>query len=176
MNKHSEYMKSGYILIAILTLLISCSVEKVTGQKYLRWVGDIEHDPEIDMTDFILCNGDENVRQYFNMYEGMQIEGEKIKIETLFNEKYQPVNINESGWIRVRFIVNCEGHAGRYRIIQSDENYQERPFDKRISGQLLELTKSLDRWKVLSVDSQPVDYYQYLIFKMKNGEIEKIMP
>ena len=169
-------MKYGYLLITLLTLILSCSTEKVTGQKYLRWVGDIEHDPEIDMTSFTLCNGEEYVRQYFNMYEGMQIEGEKIKIESHFKEEYKPVDVNESGWIRIRFIVNCNGHTGRFRIIESDENYKERPFDKRIIEQLLELTKSLEGWKVLSVDSQPVDYYQYLIFKMKNGEIEKIMP
>lgn len=169
-------MKYSYLILALLILLLSCSTEKVTGQKYLRWVGDIEHDTEIDSEEFVLCHGEENVRQYFNMYEGMQIEGEKIKIESHFKEKYQPVAVNESGWIRIRFIVNCNGHTGRFRIIESDENYKERPFDKRISDQLLELTKSLVGWKILSVDSQPVDYYQYLIFKMKNGEIEKIMP
>jgi hypothetical protein len=167
-----------YRLIHFFALLsfLSCSIEKETGQKYLRWVGDIEYDSTIDGNEFKICNPVNNVRQYFNMSEGLQIEGEKIKIVKYFENNYQPINNDESGWIRVRFIVNCKGETGSYRIIESDENYQERAFDLRISQQIFQLTKSLSGWKVLEFEGIPVDYYQYLVFKISNGKIEKIMP
>lgn len=166
-----------YFFILALTLsLYSCATEKTTGQKYLRWVGDIEHNPEIDDKNFVLCHGENNFRQYFNMSQGMQYEGEKTAIVNYFKEKYKPVNIQESGWVRIRFIVNCQGKSSRFRMIEADENYRERPFDKQISQQLLSLTQSLKGWKIITFEDEPVDYYQYLVFKIQDGNIEKIMP
>ena len=169
-------MKFSYFIFVILTLLASCSIERKTSQDYLRWVGDIEHDASVDRADFELCHGDKHVRQYFNMQQGLQIEGEKEKIEQYFLAHYKPVDLDQSGWIRIRFIVNCQGETGRFRMLESDDEYQERPFDRRISEQIMALTKSLEGWKVLKMDGDPVDYYQYLIFKIRGGEIEKIMP
>jgi len=40
----------------------------------------------------------------------------------------------------------------------------------------MRITKSLSGWKILPNDEAPTDYYQYLIFKIKNGEIIEIMP
>ena len=169
-------MKYRIIQLCAFISLLSCSIERDIGQKYLRWVGDIEHDTTFDGNDFKICNGENNVRQYFNMSEGLQIEGEKIKISKHFIENYQPIETNESGWIRVRFIVNCKGETGRFRMIESDENYLKRPFDIQISKQIFQFTKSLYGWKVLKIENQSVDYYQYLVFKISNGNIEKIMP
>lgn len=145
-------------------------------QPYPRWVGDISHDPNIDEENFKLCHGDDHIYQYFNMQRGLQFEGEKIAVERYFLKNYQPVKTNQSGWIRVRFIVNCKGETGRFRMLESDENYKERPFDKKISKQLVTLSKALKGWKIQTKDDEPIDYYQYLIFKIKNGEIEKVMP
>ncbi|NOT37972.1 MAG: hypothetical protein HOP11_11390 [Saprospiraceae bacterium] len=164
------------IIIFAFASLLSCSVNKKPEQKYLRWVGDIEHDSSVDGNDFKLCNTENDVRQYFNMYKGLQIEGEKKMILKHFIENYQPVKTKESGWIRVRFIVNCKGETGRFRMIESDENYQERTFDSKISKQIFQLTKSLQGWKPQKDDGKSVDYYQYLVFKISNGNIEKIMP
>ena len=61
-------------------------------------------------------------------------------------------------------------------MIEADENYRERPFDKQISQQLLALTQSLKGWKIITFEDNPVDYYQYLVFKIQDGNIEKIMP
>lgn len=169
-------MKYRYLVFYFLTIIFSCSIEKKTEQKYLRWVGDIEGDKNEEKNGFNVCYGDENIRQYFNMGEDLQFEGEKSNLVNYFVNHYKPVVINQSGWIRVRFIVNCHGESGRFRMIESDEDYKERPFDNRISKQLFELTKSLRGWKVLKFKDEPVDYYQYIIFKINNGNIEKIMP
>lgn len=168
-------MKYTYYLFFCL-VLYGCATEKGSGQKYLRWVGDIEHDDTLDAKNFTLCNGDQKVLQYFNMSQGMKFDGEKIAIERYFYHHYKPVNVGQSGWIRIRFIVNCQGQTGRFRMMQADENYKERAFNIRISDQLMEQTKSLKGWQIQSEDGKSVDYYQYLIFKINNGNIEKILP
>lgn len=170
-------MDFKHSLIVLSIALLSCnSTEKDKAQTYSRWVGDIAHDPEMDDEHFQPCHGDDLIFQYFNMRQGLQFEGEKIAIERYFAKNYQPVETDQSGWVRVRFIVNCEGETGRFRVLESDENYKERPFDKRISDQLLKLSKNLNGWKIQSKDNQPIDYYQYLLFKIKKGKIENVMP
>jgi len=167
------------IFLSLAIVLLSCQseTEKNQQEKYLRWVGDIEKNKQKDETDFELCDGDESVYQYFHFGEGPVYNGEKPKIFTHFESKYKPIlGDEESGFIRIRFIVNCEGQAGRFRVLESDENYQEKEFNTTIVSQLLNLTKEIDQWEVFYRNEKPVDYYMYLIFKVKNGQLIEILP
>ena len=73
-------------------------------------------------------------------------------------------------------MVNCEGEAGRYRVMASDFDYQEKRFDKRIVNQLLELTKKIGKWPQKKYRSLYGDYYMYLIFKIKDGQLIEVLP
>ena len=146
-------------------------------QKYKRWVGDIIQNDQSDISDFKVCNGYDKILQYFHLGEGPVYSGEKFKILNTFKSKYRPiVDKNENGLIRIRFIVNCQGKAGRFRILQSDFNYQEKEFDEKIIRQLLEITKAIDNWEVFQINEVPIDYYTYLIFKIKDGQLTEILP
>ncbi|MGL4629975.1 MAG: hypothetical protein ACRCVT_02120 [Leadbetterella sp.] len=79
--------------------------------------------------------------------------------------------------IRIRFIVNYKGQTDRFRLIAMDENYKEKVFASSITEQLVKITKSLKGWGLMKYDStHTFDYYQYLIFKMENGQIKEILP
>ncbi len=161
-----------FFILLFFCGLLGCS----SGQPPFRWVGDIDPNPKLDNPNFLLCHSENDVRQYFNMSKGLSFEGEKPAIIRYFEKNYKPVDVLESGWIRVRFIVNCKGQSGRFRMLESDENYKERPFDKKISNQIFTLTTQLSGWKILEEKSEAVDYYQYLLFKIKDGQIVKILP
>ena len=163
------------IIIIAIVLLAGCT-RSGQDSKYLRWVGDAEFDPEMDAADFQLCGSEKWVQQYLHFGQGLQYEGEKTALRKRFKEAYLPVETAQSGWIRIRFIVNCQGQTGRFRMIGSDLDYQEQTFDERITGQLLKITQSLDGWAVLSKNGKPRDYYQYLIFKINNGNLIDILP
>lgn len=173
-------MKKSYLLIILLfSILYGCQTDKKISekQKYLRWVGDIEYNDQIDNIDFKVCNGDDNILQYFNLGEGPVYNGEKSKILNTFKSNYKPISgKKENGLIRIRFIVNCEGKAGRFRVLQSDFDYQEKEFNKKIVSQLLNTTKEIENWEVFYRNEVPVDYYMYLIFKIKEGQLTEILP
>ncbi|MCH7408637.1 hypothetical protein MM239_04465 [Belliella sp. DSM 111904] len=164
------------LLMLIVFGLFSCNAKTEFKPEYLRHIGDIVTDSSLDDADFELCGEEDAVLQYFNFGDSDKYEGERIAIYDYFQEHYQPVSIDESGWIRVRFIVNCHWQTGRFRMIESDENYNERPFDKAISNQILELTKSLKGWIGYENEERGLDYYQYLVFKIKNGSIVEMLP
>lgn len=172
-------MKSKILFFVIFsTCFLGCSTKEHHKKvEYLRWVGDSVFRSDIDSETFSACHGDENIYQYFNLSQGPEYLNEKPALEVSFKNAFKPVvGKNQNGMIRIRFVVNCEGHAGRFRLLQSDFNYQETIFDKAITMQLLEITKSIRDWQVFYKNEKPIDYYQYLIFKIEDGQIKEILP
>ena len=157
--------------------LISLAQENsTTKSEYPNYVGDIEFNSEIDNKDFELCNAI-HIFQYFNTGDGLVYEGEKLAIEKEFAEKYKSeITKNETGLIRINFVVNCKGKTDRFRLISMGENYQEKVFAKSITDQLMSITKNLKGWKGKKYREKEIDYYQYLIFKMENGQLKEILP
>ena len=164
--------KIHLVIFFSFSILLSCKKEKKN-----LWVGDIEKNIKIDNPDFKLCNGELKVFQYFNVGNGPVYNGEKSTLLKEFYLKYNPISdASQNGLIRIRFIVNCRGEAGRFRILQSNLNYEEIEFDKKIVSQLLKITKGIKKWEILKFKKNPVDYYMYLIFKIKDGRITEILP
>jgi hypothetical protein len=170
-------MKNHLFLIALLIHLVAFSQnKKVIENAYPNMIGDIEYDEKIDNPNFVLCDSN-NIHQYFNDSKGFEFEGEKIALEKIFFEKYQSKNIeSESGLIRIRFVVNCYGETSRFRLTSMDENYIQKKFEESITNQLVEITKELKGWKPKIYRGSKTDYYQYLIFKIDNGQLKEILP
>lgn len=165
------------VLILIL-LCFSCKSEKrvTTKAAYLRHVGDAQQDSLVDHPNFKICY-DNYVMQYFNFSDGPQYVGEKITLLKIFKAQYKPkTDPTQNGSIRIRFIVNCEGHSGRFRILQADSDFKETKFNNTIVSQLLEITKGIKTWEIIYNEDEPMDYYMYLIFKIKDGHITDILP
>ena len=57
-----------------------------------------------------------------------------------------------------------------------NENYEEKVFDKSITDKLLSIAKNLKGWKGKRIREKEIDYYQYLIFKIENGQLKEILP
>lgn len=169
-------MKTALLSVLSLSLLWSCAPPPKEAVKK-RYVDDIVHDSQRDAEGFELCHGDANVIQYFNDGRGLEYEGGKPAIVDAVQRAYDPSKAaKESGLVRVRFIVNCKGESGRFRLLGMDEQYQEKVFSTSITDQLIAITKGLDGWKVKQLNDKARDYYQYLIFKLEKGSIVKILP
>lgn len=168
-------------LIGLLSLiLLSCGTPKQLTQKtdYPANVGDIEFDEALDDTSFHRCHPEKYTVQYFNFSDGFQFEGEKDSLDRIFHSRYVPYKKkNQNGYVRIRFVVNCKNESGMFRLLTSDFDYQPFQFNPKITDQLMAITKSLNHWKPLSDEQNgPRDYYQYLIFRIEEGEIKEIMP
>ena len=167
-------------ILTFLLILISSSVFSQTERlknEYPKTVGDIEFDPKTDNKNFVICQDDFNYSfQYFDL-EGFSYEGEKLAIENEFRKSYDSKKVKkESGLVRIRFIINCQGKTDRFRILSVDENYKAKEFDKNITEQLLQITKRLDGWKPKKYKEKEVNYYQYLIFKLVKGQLIEVLP
>lgn len=161
--------------LVLFFLFLSCSTSLFSQQT--RWVDDILSDSLLDAPTFKICNNEDQIIQYFNNGKGMEFEGDKPALTDIFHKQYKPVTGNDqTGLIRIRFIVNCNGESGRFRIMCSDQNYLPMNFDTKITDQLLAITKSLKGWKPKLWKETKIDYYQYLLFKINNGNLIAILP
>jgi len=169
-----------HLIFYILPFLLFCCGTKTEGpeeNQYLRWVDDIPFDPSRDSQEFKICHGEDSVLQYFNNGLGLEYEGEKYAIKRAFKEHYdEEIVKKENGLIRIRFIVNCNGETGRFRLIAMDENYNKKEFDSSITNQILQISKDLNGWQPMVIGDLTGDYYQYLIFKIEQGRVTKILP
>lgn len=142
---------------------------------YAENVGDITFDKNLDDPNFKVCN-EKQVPQYYNFGKGLQYNGEKPKIIEHFKSFKELNGSGDTGFITIRFIVNCEGKTGRFRVQEMDNNYNSKSFHKEIRDQLLTLTESLEGWIIGSDQGHVFDYYQYLTFKIHDGKLIEIMP
>lgn len=163
----------------ILIFFVACKTESkpIDKKAYPRMVGDIAKDSLIDDPNFKACDSLGRAAQYFHKQKSFAYTGEKAAVLKVFKKNFKPLEKdNQNGWIRIRFMVNCEGKTGRFRMIESNFDYEEFLFDKFISDQLMSITKSLGGWEIASNEKFSYDYYQYLIFKIENGQLIEILP
>ena len=158
-------------------MIVSCQTEKGATSKYHAQVGDIIFDEKIDDVNFKKCISDDQFMfQYYNDSKGFQYKGEKYEIE----KKLKSLNLKslkkENGYITIRFLVNCEGKTGWFRMQQMNEDYKKYVFDEKLSNQLLIFTKSLNGWIPKEIEEKKIDYYQYLTYKIENGQVSEILP
>lgn len=167
-------MKRIAFFISLSLLMYSCQ-NQGTEHDYPLHVGDIAFDETIDDPDFFICN-EKRIPQYY-AFRSSSYLGEKPVIEKYFQEKYNHEGLeNENGYLTIRFIVNCKGKAGRFRMQEMGLDYIEKKFDIKLSDQLFSLTTQIEAWTKNISKGQPYDYYQYLTFKIIDGEIKEILP
>lgn len=171
-------IKAIYLFALFSFALVSCQTEK-NAKKYPGTVGDIEFDKKLDDPDFKKCGTGKLASfslQYYQGKEGFSYKGEKIAIvEKLKKENiYSEKKIN--GYITVRFLVNCEGKAGLFRVQHMSSDLKDIALDEELENKLLQFTKSLDGWMPKEIKGLKVDYYQYLTYKIENGKVSEVLP
>lgn len=168
-KKNITFKNMKFILFILILFSVQSTAQSLKNN--LDYVGSIDYDSNLDKLEFKLCNP-QYIYQYPSGGYGLLYEGEMYSLKKIFFDEYINQNIkNQSGMIRIQFIVNCNGEIDRFRMISSDKNYNSILFDKKITSQLLAITKSLKGW-----GAKNIDYYQYLIFKIKDGNLIEILP
>ena len=166
-------MKKVLFLI-IPFLIIGCN----QSHSYQN-VGDIPFDKLKDNISFKICD-EANIKQYYvrkSSDKPSSYLGEKKGLENTILDKYFfPKTEKENGYLTLRFIVNCKGESGRFRVEEMDYKFKPFNFDKKITEQLLKIVKNLNKWIPRRGENKEFDFYQYLTFKIKNGQIIKILP
>ena len=137
-------------------------------------------DPETALLSdgFEVCNED-YILQYYNPERATYSEG-KNGLRNFILSNYKNNNYTDSGYLNIRFVINCKGEAGRYVIHENDLDLAPKTFTKGLKDQLFELTIQLKGWNpnliVGENGSAYYDTYMYISYRIENGNITEILP
>lgn len=166
----------------ILSLIFICLLGPLAfGQEKLPptanmpdQVGNIIFNPQTDQYNFKLCDKDD-IYQYYGLGTSYKGEIKQLKTELFSCIKYQPQFNNATGSITIRFIVNCQGQTGWFRIYQLGDDYQKVDFSPRFVNGILDAVKGLKGWiPGKSQTGVAVDTYFFLYFKIVKGRVQDI--
>ena len=163
------------ILIAAF-ILAGCAIQQapVPTQEKSNLVYHIQPDPTLDDPLFKVC--DLNTAFAYYGYD-THTKRDKRELTNYFTQGYHPPSgLSDTGYVTIRFMVNCLGVPGRFRLVTFDKNYQEAIFSKEVTDQLLTLTKSIKDWQPIMYNNSTRDSYCYFLFKIEKGQLIDILP
>lgn len=137
-------------------------------------------DPETALLSegFEVCNED-YILQYYNPERATYSKG-KNGLRNFILSNYKNKGYTDSGYLNIRFVINCNGQAGRYVIHENDLNLEPKAFTKDLKEQLFQLTTQLKEWNpnVMSNEngSAYFDTYMYISYRIEHGNITEILP
>jgi len=98
-------------------------------------------------------------------------------LELSLSDQLEPEKLKgQNGMLAYRFVINCEGKAGRFIFRSYDFDYPAKEFSSTAKAHLLEILLRLKTWQPCVIRSENRDSYAYITFKIKDGEIIDILP
>jgi len=145
----------------------------LTGWLYYQMdnrIGDLSENNKIDQN-FEVCDETRITQNY-----GMRAEysgGNKAIKEEILND-LQTLNFEQPGLITFRFIVNCKGKTGRFRVNSTDTDLKEIEVDPSKIKDIEKAFLQLKKWTPAKNEFDSYDSYYVLNFKIRNNNIVDI--
>ena len=134
------------LILVIAFLLASCDYYIVNPHHHQ--VGHIDMDGS-DPTDFNPCFKEKLFAHHtaWNRYWVYKYPPGKDSLRLYYDKLFDNQGIvNQSGYITLRFVINCKGEAGYFEIEELGLDYKKKKFNPELTNHLLELTKSIAKW------------------------------
>lgn len=171
----------GLTLVGIYTFTRYSSNKKYvpSDNQYENRVAYIDSENSLLSEGFETC--DEYIFDYYNPERATYSSGKNGLRKFILNN-YKNNGYSDSGYLNIRFVINCRGQAGRYIIHENDLNLEPQQFNKNLKQQLFDLTVQLKEWNPNKINFKKddkivaVDSYMYISYRIENGEIIEILP
>lgn len=169
MNRH-------FILVLSFFLIISCSTKEETNnppREYAHDVGDIVFDPNLDDSDFKLCDSTKitTSRRALLLHGSSNGVSKACFDQFKFNTDFESF----SGYITIRFIVNCNNQSGRFRVASLDWDFSKIDCPEGLKAHVLDIVKGLNGWEHSQRVSNELDVAKFLNFKISNGKLQNVL-
>lgn len=148
-------------------------MEESASDSILTDVGTILFDQAIDDSSFALCDSS----RIFSGRNAIMFGDTKeaIEQECMKNFEFEPEFESFSGFVVVRFVVNCNAETGRFRAQTLDFDFSKKECPPELVSHLLGIVKGLKNWNQTRFATEGSDYSKYINFKIINGKIETVL-
>lgn len=126
---------------------------------------------------FETCGEINDIVDYYNGDpDGRPVGGKRV-IENKTKELWDfPERPDASGYLTIRFVINCRGEVGRFVAEQADLNFNAKVFDSDLVQRARQIVESIPAWQVAIIRSEEKDSYAYITFKLQDGQVFDILP
>ena len=168
--KGGSFAVIAKLLFTVFMSLLSISLRAQTGKSS---VGDIIFDARTDDSKFQFCNPN-FVLQGYELKKRADESRKWISDQLKQNFVFHPSWKEQTGFVTVRFAVNCFGLTDRFRAIGVTADLRAFDFPSAFTQYLIKLVKEI-KWPVENYRQQAVDYYQDVTFKIVKGELKEAL-
>ena len=144
-----------------------------SANKFEKRVAYIDPETSLLSEDFETCG--DYIFDYYNPERATYSKG-KNGLRNFILDNYEKRNYSDSGYLNIRFVINCKGQAGRYVILENDLDLNPRKFSEDLKNQLFNLTTQLKIWNPNVINDEKRDSYMYISYRIEDGEITEIIP
>jgi len=164
-------LKNKLNIFLLVSFLLAVSITVWLDYKVKDNVGDIAFNDKIDNPDFKVCN-ENNIFQYYSSKSNYQ-NGRK-EIEKELHETIKELTFEKSGLITFRFIINCNGETGRFRLKGVNTELKDTKFDSEKLQILQNAVQNLKNWRIVTYNNKTNDSYFVLNFKVEQCKITDV--
>tara|TARA_R110001583_G_scaffold57677_2_gene172523 strand:+ start:23714 stop:24262 length:549 start_codon:yes stop_codon:yes gene_type:complete len=146
-----------------------------TDKPYKNYIGYIGQEKALLNDVYTLCDGG-NIYHTYSSASLKAYAGTKKQFRTALTENYSGDKFNDSGYLNFRFLVNCDGNAGWFEIIQMNLDLEETKLNPQMVDSLFTFTAMPQNWKELDFHEKSSNYYMYVSYRIENGKVVEIVP
>ena len=180
-NITSKFKKPLLLLIIAFTSLLSCTKnskqENTEDKPFKNYIGYIDQEKALLNNTYTLCN-DGELAYIFSSVKSKAFVGSSRQYKKTILSEYKNNNYSDSGYLNFRFLVNCEGNAGWFEIIELNLDLEEQKLNPDLVKDLLNFTSESKHWNILNYTKtgEAYNYYNYVSYRLENGKITEIIP
>jgi len=160
----------------LIQLLFACAKrqdQKLSTNSYSHDVGDILFDAVLDDPAFLLCDS----TKIITSRSALAYQGNRSAIAQVVKNQFilQPEYSTFSGFIVVRFIVNCKDQPGRFRLETLGMDFQRNECPKALTKHILSIIQELYAWSHYMPRYAKYDCAKFLNLKIVDGKIMDVI-
>lgn len=154
--------------------MISCDYYLINPHN--NHVGVITKKGKYDTSEFKPCIEEKIFPYYYGRSPSEYTKGKNQLRKHILENHDNHGYIDISGYITVRFIINCEGQIGYFKVEQVTTDFKEVNFPNVFVDNIVELIKLTDSWKPLEFNDLPYDSFFHITLKIGNGDVLEVLP
>jgi hypothetical protein len=128
--------------------------------------------------DFYLCEGNRKwngiTLQYYHV--GTECPGGLRALRIYFSKLQLPPSDN-TGYLTLRFMVNCKGDIGMFETLGCTRDFKEMHFDDKVTRAVTRALIDFGKWNAGKTgDGVAIDSQKFLTFVIDKGKLVDIVP
>ncbi|TVZ56693.1 hypothetical protein OD91_1989 [Lutibacter sp. Hel_I_33_5] len=184
MKKKKIFKITGISIVSLLLLIfLALSIIYYTKvgkysedlKKYPKYIGFIDEKTSL-LNDMKLCGEKKILGKHHGLPKYAFYKNKGYFRKNILS-KYNSKKFSDSGYLNFRFLINCEGKAGWFKITKMNLDLEETNLNDEMVNELLELTSNSENWNELSFENEKkYNYHMYILYRIENGKIVEILP